>query len=232
MNDSLERMVGQLLELAVPDAASGARRLPPERELCERLGVSRGALREQLAVLETLGFLHRTQGRGTFIGTPDDAFVRSYFAIAQQLGHLEQQQFAQAREVLEESAAAAAALTATPAAVAALRADAQRMIDAAQRDDHEAALDADVSFHRRLQHMVHNPVLHLLHEGLSHVLHDTIRSRRLAAVEVEQPRSDGIRAADQVHHDIVDAIARQNPDAARQAMRQHFALWLALPVVQ
>src|SRR3546814_17448234 len=43
-------------------------RLPPERELCDILGVSRGELRKALAAMESNGELWRNVGKGTFLG--------------------------------------------------------------------------------------------------------------------------------------------------------------------
>jgi GntR family transcriptional regulator len=45
-------------------------RLPPERELCGDLGVSRATLRQALAELEQRGLVSRHQGRGTFVTRP------------------------------------------------------------------------------------------------------------------------------------------------------------------
>ncbi len=43
-------------------------RLPPERKLCQHLGVSRSELRRAFTVLESEGAIWRHVGRGTFIG--------------------------------------------------------------------------------------------------------------------------------------------------------------------
>lgn len=43
-------------------------RLPPERALCEQLGVGRATLRHALRTLEAQGRISRHVGRGTFVG--------------------------------------------------------------------------------------------------------------------------------------------------------------------
>lgn len=230
MTTTLETLVSRLVALAVEEEGSSARRLPPERELGDALGMSRGALREHLAVLERLGFLHRTQGRGTYIDAPGDDFVRSYFTIARELGYLTDSQFAESRVLLEEAVAEAAAARATATDVARLRELVDQMVAATRSGDHEAAFEADVAFHRRLQSMVDNPVLRLIHDGLSHVLRETIRVRRLDAVAVETPDADGVLRTDSVHYPIVDALEAGDAEAARAAMREHFRNWQSLPI--
>lgn len=230
MAGQLEDLVARLVDLSVAEDGTTARRLPPERDLVDALGISRGALRQHLLVLERLGFLHRMQGRGTYIDTPEDDFVRSYFTIARQFGYLTDAQFDDSRVMIEETIAGAAAERASSADAAELRQLVDRMVAATSRGDHDAAFEADVAFHRRLQACVDNPVIQLMQDGLRHVLRETIRVRRYEAVAVEAPDADGVLRTDSVHYPIVDAIEAGDVEGARAAMREHFRNWQALPI--
>lgn len=221
MPEQLDAFVARLLELSTADKDTGKRRLPPERELCEALGVSRGALRERLAVLERLGFLRRTQGRGTYLTKPPYDFVRTFFTIARALGYLTDAEFAESRVLLEEAIAEAAARHATPAQVTALRRDVDRMVASHEAGDEAGARDADVAFHEHLQAMVDNSVLRFLEEGLRPVLRDDIAARR-REVAGAAADSESTQLTDRVHYEIVDAIEARDPERARRAMRRHF----------
>ena len=58
--------------------------IPPEREFCEQLGVSRMTVRQALGRLEQRGHVVRQQGRGTFAAQPklrqDATILRGFFA--------------------------------------------------------------------------------------------------------------------------------------------------------
>lgn len=47
--------------------------LPDEFEMCERLGVSRGVIRQAMTELEYAGMISRQRGRGTFVAIPKTA---------------------------------------------------------------------------------------------------------------------------------------------------------------
>ena len=62
-------IVGQIQELIQEGVLKPGDRLPPERELAERLQVSRSSLREAMRALELQGLVVSRPGAGTFVST-------------------------------------------------------------------------------------------------------------------------------------------------------------------
>jgi GntR family transcriptional regulator len=66
----------QITELLIRDIASGrlidGEKLPPEREMSERLGIATGTLRKALAELQSRGMLERVQGSGNYVRAVSD----------------------------------------------------------------------------------------------------------------------------------------------------------------
>ena len=225
MDVDLAFLVRSLAEQAVPEQGSGRLRLPPERELVATFEISRGALREQLSMLEMLGFVDRTQGRGSYLRVPDAGFLQLYFDLSRQLEQLSQDQFSSAREMLEICVAEAAAARATSDDVDELRGLVDEMVRAADAGEDHRAFEADLEFHRRLFVVVDNPIFNLVREGLAHVLRSEVVGRRQLAAEHEAIPPGAMRPSDAVHYEIVEALAAQDGEAARDAMRRHFRVW-------
>ncbi len=57
----------QIRDSIVSGHVEAGDRLPPERELCERFGVSRTVLREAIRFLEGEGLLTTRSGSGTYV---------------------------------------------------------------------------------------------------------------------------------------------------------------------
>src|SRR3546814_3738699 len=93
-------------------------RLPPERELCDILGVSRGELRKALAAMESNGELWRHVGKGTFIGARP---TKEYSDVAAIAALTNPREVIQARLLIEPQLAREAAVNATAGHIAELK---------------------------------------------------------------------------------------------------------------
>jgi GntR family transcriptional repressor for pyruvate dehydrogenase complex len=221
LDELLTRLVGVILASAAENSGEGPVRLPPEREIAQKLGVQRSTLREPLATLTYLGILHRTQGRGTYVSLLRSDFVQLYFDIALAVGHITIEDLETLREMLEREIARRAATTATPRDVFELQELARRL---ERSHSISERLEVDYEFHRRLAGTTKSPVIELIMDGLSSVL------RRILANRVNAVRSvpGSGKRMDAAHMPIANAIARGDPEAAVAAMDDHFSVFSEL----
>ncbi|WP_424964542.1 MULTISPECIES: FadR/GntR family transcriptional regulator [unclassified Dinoroseobacter] len=63
-----KELVGRIRDLITDKGYTLSDRLPPERDLCETLDVSRHSLRNALSEMEKSGLIWRHVGRGTYVG--------------------------------------------------------------------------------------------------------------------------------------------------------------------
>ncbi len=185
-------------------------RLPTVVALAHQLGVNPASVREAYRVLETLGVLSVTQGRGTFVSSqvqPSDGLLADLqFAEQQSITHL-----LETRKFLEPTVAALAAQRATAAEAEAIVAAADEMEQLALSG--QDFIEPDVRFHELIFLAAHNPVLAKILSSLSDLLLD---SRRLTS------RIPGATdKAIHFHKLIAIAIKERNAEAARALMFQH-----------
>ena len=137
----------------VLDGLAPGERMPPERDLAERLGCSRQTLRSCLATLEKDGEIWRHIGQGTFCGSrPRHLPVRDTLLIE----GATPPDIMQARMLLEPMVAAEAARLADASDVALLREKVGAGRRARDRADCEQADDV---FHSALAQISGNPIL-------------------------------------------------------------------------
>ena len=185
--------------------------LPPEREFCEVLGVSRGELRKALAVLEENGELWRHVGKGTFVGTRPFEEITGVAEIAAASNPRE---VMHARLAIEPILAREAALNATAADIAEMRQCLKASRGATTWRQYE---NCDNRLHRLVAEASHNSLLIALFDTLNAVRRAVVWGR--LRNNVDRPPAD--HHSFREHDALVDAIADRDLTAATAAMDRH-----------
>lgn len=189
-------------------------RFPPEPELCARLGVSRGALREAVRTLGALGVIEARHGSGTYVSKLDPADIVRNFSLTVDLLPLDGLlQLFEIRRVLEAHASALAAARCTPELSAQLDALITQM---ESEPDLDRASDLDKQFHRAICDAAGNRTIASLM--------DVFRSRSSYYNIFEGPDAATARAtSDAGHRSMAQAISSHDPVAAANAAGSHVA---------
>ena len=189
-------------------------RLPPERELGERFGVSRTAVREAVKALREKGLVQSDPGRGTFVTNGTSRAVRNSLDLMVRMGRSDaSDDLVQVRGILEPEIAALAAKHITPEQLDLLQ-QAVQVMDSAL-DDADTFVEADLAFHITLAKATRNVIIPALIDSIV----DLLREQRKGIFFTQGGPQRG-----QIHHKrILKAVTHHNPTAARNAMRAHLA---------
>lgn len=196
----------------------GRLKLPPERTLCERFSMHRSSVRNLLSVLQSLGFIERRQGSGTFLKMPEPVFIQLYFELALKLNYISVDHMETAREMFEREIIQAAATHHTPQELEKLERLCERIVTTTDIND---GIQADYEFHEQLAIMAGNPAILIIFQGLSSVLKKVLHHRRVLARQSPQ----SLKKTNETHIAIVAAVKARDSDLARQAMFDHFETW-------
>ena len=207
-----EQIVQQIEESIVSGDLKPGDQLPAERELAQRFGVSRTAVREAVKALREKGLVEAYSGRGTFITDGTTQAVRQSLDLMVKIGQADgSNHLAEVRAILEPEIAALAATRVQESELATMR-EAVAVMDRAGNDP-DAYIEADLDFHLALAESAANPLILSLLDSIVGLL----REQRLRIFRVPGGPERG-----QVHHKrILAAVERHNADEAHAAMRAH-----------
>jgi GntR family transcriptional repressor for pyruvate dehydrogenase complex len=207
-----EQIVQQIEESILKGTLKAGDQLPAERELAQRFGVSRTAVREAVKALREKGLVEAYSGRGTFITDGTSQAVRQSFDLMVKIGQPEgSTDLAEVRSILEPGIAALAAERASEADRATLR-ESVAVMDRSLKDA-DAYIEADLDFHLALAEAAANPLILSLIDSIVGLL----REQRLRIFRVEGGPERG-----QVHHKrILEAMEKRDAKMAREAMKVH-----------
>ncbi|MEI8188535.1 MAG: FadR/GntR family transcriptional regulator [candidate division NC10 bacterium] len=208
-----DRATLQLQSLIVGHAFRPGDRLPSERELGQRFGVSRTVVREALRTLSTKGLVEVRDGAGAYVRAPSTELVSELLGICvshMETGDVTSGHILEMRRILEIEMAD----------LAAQRRDAQDLgelekligLSAGQRSRAEWA-KIDYEFHDAVAVASKNPLFPIVLRSISEVL----MRARLLGVRLPDYQAKSLHH----HRNVYEAIRAGSSEKARAAMADH-----------
>ena len=195
-------------------------RLPTEKELSDRFGVSQPTVREAIRALETLGLIEVFHGSGSFVRSQGDYALASALQTLLQLESVGIMDVLAVRQVLGRYSIEAATLNATAEDIEAIELAKARFDHPGELKDTDQVISCILEFQRVLSAASHNSILNSLEAFLLALLNE---------VQVKSLTGRGIRfwraraLAFQPHRiAILDGLRSGDPVVAREAMDRYF----------
>ena len=206
-----EVIVEQLCAYMSDNDLSEGDRLPAERDLAAQLGVSRASLSQALVALEVQGVLSVRHGDGAILvrRPTEERAIRALREHADRIPDI-----IEARAALEVKLAGLAAARRTDAEMDAIYAAIGVM--EAEVEAGDRGVVGDEMFHEAITAAAHSSLL----AKLMHEISGLIRETRIESLS-QQNRP---RASLEGHRRIADAVRKQDPQEASQAMADHIQL--------
>lgn len=213
-----EEIVEQIKALISQGDLKPGERVPSERDLATMLGVSRPSVREAIMVLEAMGLVESRQGGGTFVLSLTETSLSDPLTSMMENNPRLQHSLAEVRMGLETWSAYLAASRATDEDIAKMRQLYKEMERQAKGGGWDA--DVDAQFHYAITAATHNTLqVHVLN-----TIHGLFHSTIQVALTEFYRREGYIDLLLTQHREILDAIARHDPEGAREKMGDHLKL--------
>ena len=202
------KVAAQLSKLVNDGVILPGARLPSERELAEKLNVSRPTIREAMIALELSGIVEIKTGSGIYIKekkpfiTTEDKGIGPFDVL-------------QIRSIIESQACALAVEHITDEQITQLKDTIVEMEEEEKRPN--SSEKADWKFHRIIAEATHNSAI----TSVINWLWELREKSDLSAAFAQRLRAEGVHPSIQDHKDIVDALESRNVKKAEQAMRKH-----------
>lgn len=209
-----EVIVEQVRQLIRSGRLRAGDRLPSERELCERFGVSRVTVREALRVLEAGGLIQVRVGArgGAFVTSPSRTRLGEGLADLLQLSTVTAAEVTEARMVFELGIVPFVVERATEEDLQAL----ERLCEEQQGalDDGRYNVEMSADFHVRVAACTHNTAVEMLVQSFHGPLLMSLKEAQIA-----EPLMGRVGTGE--HLEFVRALRRRDAAAAEAIMRTH-----------
>jgi len=213
-----EEIIDQIKNLIVDGKLQPGDKLLSERELSEKLNVSRASVREAFSALEMMGVISIRPGEGSFVKQVSFEGMLEPLSFLLQVEIDDIMQLLEVRKILEVETAGLAAMRVTPENLEALQRAVNNMLVEVRQG--EIGDTADQDFHFAVAAAANNPILITVMNTISDLMQHTFRTSRQKLFIVENMPMVLYSA----HVAIYEAIASKNPNLARLRMREHLTM--------
>ena len=212
---AIDELIRSLRHSIVTGELARGARIPTERQLAERFGLSQPTVREALRVLETIGLIEVRHGRGIFVAADSSFILLSTIKALIQFEDVGLLELLDVREILGRESAFLAARNATEGDIIELRLALADLSDTDALRDVSHLVAKILRYQRALSSAAHVPLLSKTEDFLAAIL--LAVQMRLACRTLDEWKSRAV-ATQASREQIIECIVRHDPTAAHAAM--------------
>jgi len=211
-------VIDQILELIRGGVFKAGNKLPPERTMASKLGVSRPSVREAYCVLEMVGILESKVGSGTFVKSSDIDQIS--ISKIRDISNQEESPYEilEVRKMIEPEIVSLAATNSTQEDVQ----DIQRILNKMKAEMEENGtynVDTDALFHLRIAQATGNAVLFNVTKYVMDLLRERLWYRIIDGPSVTE---GDLNKDIQFHTDVLRCIREKDLTSIRPIMIRRF----------
>ena len=191
-------------------------KLPAERELSEKLGVSRNSVREAIRTLDIMGVISSQHGAGNFLtGNFENNLVES-LSMMFLLNQIDYKQISQLRRALEMEALMLAIDNITEEEIQLLR----QIISQLEKETEASNVVLDKRMHYNIALASKNTLIINILQALSEVLDKFIVDLRREILSQEDSRKLLMEA----HTGMIESLVTRDKNLAYESINKHFGV--------
>ena len=190
-------------------------KIPTEREIAEKLGVSRNSIREVMHMLEITGLIECLQGSGNYVRCDHMEYMMKSVNMVMALMEIDYTEIFHIRTGYEYAAIRLAINAATPEELEEMH---QILLQMDQPMSSRESAKLDVRFHHILVNASHNRILILYSSLLNNLMDQFIENFR-TKILMNRMRAELLRRS---HWGIYNALVEKDLPAAMNAFDKHF----------
>lgn len=210
-----EEVVNDLYALIDKSQMKPGEKLPPERELTEKLGISRNVLREAFHVPESRGIINSYQGKGRFLRKvpQEEGIETKYDSLSKNLERCSMMEAYEVRQVLEVKAVELIIRNATEADIDEMAAACEEM---AENFRESGRTVGEFELHRlyakKTGSLFMEQTLEIVISSILAMMHGNFRD----VLNIHNPEEE-VKS----HRQIIAAIRERNAEKGKELMFQH-----------